>query len=324
MDNRTERFQKEYNDIEIPQELSLASRTGIERGKQYIQDQQNQQQDYQQEKRGRTMTGLKWTGSVAAAILISFTVGINTVPAFAKSLHDVPVLGELVKVLKFTNGSAGGGTIQDGVDVNFISLKQEKNRDQMILNFANSDTTEDLASTYNVKFSENPSTMTVTVHGARNFSAVKDLATLKQSKYVQDAYPLVTLDDSAIRFNVSFKEPVAYEVKEYKDPAQVEITFKHKKVDVGKESTIYSVRTISMLQGEELAINEEMVYGLEDVRVLKDKGDMFFVEAGNFDTEAKATAFLKKIQKEKSLSNLWIVEKRASQQAPQNIPQAGI
>lgn len=328
LDNKLEQLQQAYHDIEIPEELSLASRTGIERGKQYKRDQQNQQpqldNQHKQEKRGMKMSGLKWTGSVAAALLISFTVGVNTVPAFADSLHDVPVLGKLVSVLKFTNGSAGGGTIQDGVDVNFISLKQEKNSDQMILNFANSDLTQDFASSYNVKFSDDPSTMTITVYGARNFSAVKDLETLKQSKYVQDAYPLITLDDSAIRFNVSFKEAVAYEVKEYKDPAQVAITLKQKNSDVKKESTIYSVRSISQLADESLAANEEMVFGLEGVRILKDKGDMYFVEAGYFDTEAKANAFLKKIQEEKGVGHLWIIEKRSSQEIPQCIPQAGI
>ncbi|WP_339314340.1 DUF4179 domain-containing protein [Paenibacillus sp. FSL R10-2734] len=325
MDNRLERLQQAYNDIEIPEELSLASRKGIERGKQYKQEQSHQLDNQtKQVKRGTKMNGLKWTGSVAAAILISFTVGVNTVPAFADSLHDVPVLGKLVSVLKFTDGSAGGGTIQDGVDVNFISLKQDKKSDQMILNFANSDTTQDLASSYNVKFTDNPSVMTVTVHGARNFSAVKDLETLKQSKYVQDAYPLITLDDSAIRFNVTFKEPVAYEVKEYKDPAQVAITLKDKKGDEGKQDTIYSVRTISLLADEGLAVNEEMVFGLKDVRILKDNGDMYLVEAGYFDTEAKATAFLKKIQKEKGVGEYWIVEKRTSQEAPKCIPQLGV
>ncbi len=323
MDNRLERLQQAYSDIEIPEELSLASRKGIERGKQYKQDQSHQLDNQtKQVKRGTNMSGLKWTGSVAAAILISFTVGVNTVPTFADSLHDVPVLGKLVSVLKFTDGSAGGGTIQDGVDVNFISLKQDKNSDQMILNFANSDNTQDLASSYNVKFTDNPSTMTVTVSGARNFSAIKDLETLKQSKYVQDAYPLITLDDSAIRFNVTFKEPVAYEVKEYKEPAQVAITLKDKKGDLGEGTSIYSLRTVSEPSGESQGMAEEMLFGLKDVRVLKDQKGLFLVEAGYFNTEAEALDQLKKIQTEYGIGDLLFVEKRSSQEIPQSISQA--
>lgn len=268
------------------------------------------------------MNGLKWTGSVAAAVIISFTVGVNTVPAFADSMNDVPVLGKLVRVLKFTDGSAGGGTIQDGVDVNFISLKHQKNSDQMILNFANSDNTQDLASSYNVKFTDNPSTMTVTVSGARNFSAIKDLETLKRSKYVLDAYPLITLDDSMIRFNVTFKEPVAYEVKEYKDPAQVAITLMDKKGDVGEGASIYSLRTVSAPSGESQGMAEEMLFGLKDVRVLKDQKGLFLVEAGYFNSEAEALAQLEKIQTEYGISDLLFVEKRSSQEIPQSISQA--
>ncbi|MEK3983148.1 DUF4179 domain-containing protein [Paenibacillus sp. FSL K6-3166] len=311
MDNQLERLQKAYNDIEIPEELSQASRKGIERGKLH-----------KQQKRGTKMNGLKWTGSVAAAVIISFTVGVNTVPAFADSMNDVPVLGKLVSVLKFTDGSAGGGTIQDGVDVNFISLKHQKNSDQMILNFANSDNTQDLASSYNVKFTDNPYTMTVTVSGARNFSAVKDLETLKESKYVQDAYPLITLDDSMIRFNVTFKEPVAYEVKEYKEPAQVAITLKDKKGNVGEGISIYSLRTLSEPAGESQGMAEEMLFGLENVRVLKDQKGLFLVEAGYFNTEAEALAQLKKIQTEHEVGDLLFVEKRSSHEIPQSISQA--
>lgn len=156
MDKQLERLQQAYNEIEIPKELSFASRKGIERGKIYKQ------------KNSSSKRALKWTGSVAAAVLISFTVGVNTVPAFASSMDQIPVLGKLVSVLQFTEGSAGGGTIQDGVDVNFISVKQLKNSDQLILNFANPDETQQMASSYNVKFTENPATMTITVSVPEN------------------------------------------------------------------------------------------------------------------------------------------------------------
>ncbi|WP_019910643.1 hypothetical protein [Paenibacillus sp. HW567] len=159
-------------------------------------------------------------------MLISFTISINSLPAFAESLEQVPVLGKLVEVLQFTGGSAGGGTIQDGADVKFITLKTRGESDQLVLDFASPDEGQTMASSYNVKFTEYPYTMMVTVSGARKFSAARDLETLKNSRYVRDAYPLITLDDSAIRFNITFKEPVAYEVKEYKDPAQVVITLK--------------------------------------------------------------------------------------------------
>ena len=306
MDKQQERLKQAYNDIEIPEELSFASRKGIERGKLH------------QRSTRTTKRGLQWAGAGAAAIVISFTVSVNTIPAFASSLDQVPVLGKLVSVLQFTQGSAGGGTIQDGVDVDFISVKQEKNSDQLIMNFANSDEAQQLASSYNVKFTEYPHTMTVTVNGARKFSAAKDLESLKKSRFVQDAYSLITLDDSAIRFNVTFTEPIAYEVQEYKDPAQVVITLKEDTGDDGDHVPVYSLRTASQPSGETLGIIEETLFELEGLRMLKDQEGLFLVEAGYFQSEAEALAQMKQIQTEYGLGEL-LVEKRSILQIPQSI-----
>lgn len=307
MGNRLERLQKAYDDIEIPEELSFATRKGMERGRAHKQ------------KSRVAKRGLKWTGSVAAAVMISLTIGVNTVPAFADSLEQIPVLGKLVKVLQFTQGSAGGGTIQDGVDVDFISVKQVEDSDQIIINFASPDDAEQFASSYNVKFSEYPSTMTVLISGARKFSAVKDLEALKQSRFVQDAYPLITLDDSAIRFNVTFKEPIIYEVKEYKDPAQVVITVKKGVEDHGNHAQVYSLRTVSQPYGETLGIAEETLFELPGLRMLKDQRGSYLVEAGYFNTEEEALAQLKQIQAEYGVGDSLVVEKRSLKQIPESI-----
>ncbi|MFF2911185.1 DUF4179 domain-containing protein [Paenibacillus sp. NPDC057934] len=304
MDKQLEVMHRAYNDIEIPQELSAATRMGIERGKQ------------QRRKNRVVRRSLKW-GSSAAAVLISFTISVNTMPAFAGSLEQVPVLGKLVEVLQFTHGSAGGGTIQDGVDVDFIALKTQGERDQLILNFANPDEDQTLASSYNVKFTEYPYTMTISVSGARKFSAAKDLETLKASRFVEDAYPLITLDDSAIRFSVTFKEPVSYEVKEYKDPAQVVITLKQGAGD--QKQPVYSLRTPSQPAGETLAIAEEMLFGVEGLRMLKDQKGLFLVEAGYYPTEEAAQEAMKQIQTEHGYAEPLIVEKRMAVELPQSI-----
>lgn len=306
MDKQQERLKQAYNDIEIPDELSFASRKGIERGKLH------------QRSTRSTKRGLQWAGAGAAAVLISFTVSVNTLPAFASSIDQIPVLGKLVSVLQFNQGSAGGGTIQDGVDVDFITVKQEKNSDQLILNFANSDETQQLASSYNVKFTEYPYTMTVTVSGARKFSAAKDLESLKKSRYVQDAYPLMTLDDSMIRFNVTFTEPVAYEVQEYKDPAQVVITLKEDAEFDGDHVPVYSLRTASQPSGETLGIIEETLFELEGLRILKDQEGLFLVEAGYFQSEAEALTQIDQIKTKYGYGDLF-VEKRSSLQIPQSI-----
>ena len=48
--------------------------------------------------RRRKNRALPWIASVAAACALLFA-GVNASPAFAKAMSDVPVLGEIVKVM---------------------------------------------------------------------------------------------------------------------------------------------------------------------------------------------------------------------------------
>lgn len=308
MDKSLERMQQTYNEIEIPKELSSFVRKGIEQGKSH------------RRKHSMTRRTLKWGGSAAAALLISLTVSVNTMPAFAENLEQVPVLGKLVEVLQFTHGSAKGGTVTDGVDVHFITVKPQGDRDQLIMNFAREGEEQSLASAYQVQFTEYPNTMTFTVNGARAFSAAKDLAALKQSRFVKDAYPLLTMDDSAIRFNVILDGPVTYEVKEYKDPAQVVVTLMAG--GEKQEQPVYALRTSSQPAGESLGLMEEILYGTAGLRVLKDREGLFVVEAGYYSSEAAAREKLKAIQTELGDQVSLLVEKRGPGEQPASIPAA--
>lgn len=66
---------------------------------------------------------------------------------------------------------------------------------------------------------------------------------------------------------------------------------------------------------------EEMLYGLEDMRMLKDQKGLYLVEAGYFNTEEEALKQLQKIKTEYGVEDLLVVEKRAVQQIPQSISQ---
>lgn len=310
MDERLKRMKQSYDEIDIPDELSIAVVKGIERGK---------QQRLQSNTRRRSR---RWIGRVsasAAALFIAFTIGINTVPAFANSLQEVPGLGQLVKILQFNKGSAGGGTIQDATDVNFITVKEQGDKESIILNFAQNGEAQQVASSFHVSFTEYPHTMTFTVGGARKFSAVKDFAALKESKRIEDAYELIPLDDSTVRFNVTFKEAVTYEVHEYKEPAQVVITIASDPEHNADRPPVYSVRTASFPYGESVGIAEEMLFGVENIRVLKDQQGLYFVEAGFYDTEAEANARMNAIKTELGYTDPLFVEKREDRQIPESI-----
>ncbi|MFF2529419.1 DUF4179 domain-containing protein [Brevibacillus sp. NPDC058079] len=307
LDNKLDDYKQAYHDIEIPEELAAVTEQAIERGKLH-------------RKRAKARTRwMKHAGVSAAAVFVLFTVSVNTMPAFASALENVPGLGQLVKILQFNKGSAGGGTPQDAVDVSFITLQKQGDQENIILNFTQDNEVQQNASSFHVSFTEYPNTMTFAVGGARRFSAVKDFEILKQSPYIEDAYEIISLDDSLVRFNVTFKEAIAYEVKEYKEPAQVVITISPKEVSPEEQQPVYAVRTASVPYGETLGVMEESLLVADNMRVLKDKQGGYFVEAGYYQTEAEAQEKMKQLKDEFDVVEPLFVEKREYFEVPGGI-----
>ncbi|MER2105997.1 MAG: DUF3298 domain-containing protein [Solibacillus sp.] len=83
MADKLKKLHEHYKDVPIPRELELM----IE---------QNLQRPHKKKRK------LPIILSTVAAAAVLFTAGINTSPAMAKNLADVPVLGQVVEVLTFT------------------------------------------------------------------------------------------------------------------------------------------------------------------------------------------------------------------------------
>jgi len=277
MSNRMDLFKKTYNEIDIPDQLAAVADAAIQRGK-------------IERKRTKQANSIRWAKRVvagAAALFILFTISINTMPAFASSLEKLPGLGQLVRTLQFNKGSAGGGTITDSTAINVISLEKKGDLEHIVIHFQQNNKDQQMTNSFSVNYSQYPNTMTFSIGGVRRFSAEKDLAELKKSSLIADAYPLISLDDSLVRFNITFKSNISYEVKEYKEPAQVVLTIKRDSAETNPP-TVYSLRTASSAFGETQGIYEEMLAGLEGVRTLKDQQGGYFVEAGYYSSEAAA------------------------------------
>ncbi|UVI28416.1 DUF4179 domain-containing protein [Paenibacillus spongiae] len=309
MNNRIESLKKAYEEIEIPDELAAVTEAAIQKGR----------MERQRKKPRRANRWVKWVGVSAAGLFVLFTVSINTMPALASSLEQIPGLGTLVRTLQFNKGTAGGGAITDSTDVNVISLHKKEGQEQIVIHFQQNNQPQQIANSFSVKYSEYPNMMSFAIGGARKFSAEQDLAALKNSEWVEDAYEIISLDDSLIRFNVIFKDNVAYEVQEYKEPAQVVLTLKPGESHAG-QPPVYSVRTASSPYGESQGIYEEMLFGAEGLRTMKDKEGTYFVEAGYFKTEAEAEAKRQKwIQTHGFDERSLFIERREALQIPEAI-----
>ncbi|WP_449620678.1 DUF3298 domain-containing protein [Robertmurraya sp. Marseille-Q9965] len=104
-DKKIEQLIEQYKEIPIPLELNRVVYQALEKRK------------------SRKTLYLWGVGAVAAVII--FTTSINVSPAFAKTLVDVPVVGEIVEVLTFKKIMVDEGTYQANLDVPKLQMDNE-------------------------------------------------------------------------------------------------------------------------------------------------------------------------------------------------------
>lgn len=83
MDKKLDELKKEYNQIPVPAELDFVVRQAL--------------------KKNRGISVMKKTAIGAAAAALLFVGCVNASPALARSMEQLPVLGQVVKVVSFTS-----------------------------------------------------------------------------------------------------------------------------------------------------------------------------------------------------------------------------
>ncbi len=286
MNNRQEVFnemKRMHLDMTVPDTLDDAIKRGTLEGKRLSEKRASTA------KGARPGAGFRVMAGAAAAMMI-LILSLNLSPAFADRMSGIPILGQLVKVLIFTNGSAEGGEITDGSDVSGVSAVKSGESEYFTIHFQQGELPQDIAGAYTVQYAKHPDTLSFQLSGVRMFSAAEDFDALKGSSLVEDVYPIITMDDSMVRFMIVFKEPVVYEVKEMKEPASLVIQV----TPGGKQDEDvppYRLRTAEMPRGESLAIAEEMLMNaFPQRRILHvaQNSENYYIELGQFATKADA------------------------------------
>lgn len=296
-------LKNDYDNIEIPNELDDFIKKGVMKGREEMKKNNSKN---------------KWFKGVAstAAVFVAFTLSVNTIPAFANSIINIPVIGDLVKIVQIDKESVTGGKITDGTDVDSIEIKENAEGESIVIGISKDNVIADIAPHFDVEYNESPYTLTFTISGARGLSAEKYFDSLKENKFVSDVYKIITMDDSMVRFNAVLNGPVKVEVQEYKDPAQIIVNLtKDEETNV---KTIYSVRSASYPNGETIGIMEEM-FGFETSRIIKDEDGTFLVEAGTFESEEAANEKIEEIKNNFGSDMKIYIEERNARDIPKVI-----
>ncbi|MCI8804678.1 MAG: DUF3298 and DUF4163 domain-containing protein [Clostridiales bacterium] len=87
---KIDELKREFNNIEVPDEVNFIVREAILRSKKNVKGE-------------RFFNMIRKTGIAAAVLFAGFIVSVNSIPAMAKSLLDMPFVGPFVKVFVFTD-----------------------------------------------------------------------------------------------------------------------------------------------------------------------------------------------------------------------------
>lgn len=114
MNEKIEQMKQHYMDIPIPKELDFIVNRAIKQNK-------------------KRKSNFKWAFAVAAAAIL-FVAGINTSSSLAHALSEVPLVGDLVKVLTFREYKFNEGTYKANLEVPAITNLDNKTLEETLNN----------------------------------------------------------------------------------------------------------------------------------------------------------------------------------------------
>lgn len=262
-----------YADIEVAAELDKVINNAISRA---------ERQRRRTSRQRRAMLGF-------AALFACFAISINTIPAFAAFMGELPGVGRIVNILRLNNDTAGGGEITDGQQVGPIIVENET-----LTIFFSEGMPNSVLPWYQATYKEYPYSLVLELGGVRSLFADGQLPSFAGSDLIDDMYRLITLDDSAQRYVITFSQAVDVEVRELANQAALQIAVSPAVASASEP--VYAVRTASVSFGEHVGYMEEMLFHAldfqtETLRMLRDIEGTYFVEAAYFGSESEALAF---------------------------------
>lgn len=114
---RLEKSREIYESIAVPEELEEKVEAAICSARERREKMQNNSRE-----RSRRKTVYRWAAGIAAVFAAAFIVGLNTSESFAFGVQDLPVIGELAKILTVRSYEKKEEDIQIEVEVPGVEL----------------------------------------------------------------------------------------------------------------------------------------------------------------------------------------------------------
>lgn len=117
---KLEKLKEEYDNIPIPEELSVRIQQEIEKSK------KREEEKNRTGRRRAFKKAVQIGGTAAAAVCIIFTAALNTNQVFAQAASEIPVIGQLAQVLTFRSYETEKDDIGISVEIPSVEMIEEE------------------------------------------------------------------------------------------------------------------------------------------------------------------------------------------------------
>lgn len=114
--SRLEEMKERYDDIVIPAELNGRIQQEITKSRKQQAEKNNAGRRY------RLTRVIRGVGTAAAAVCVLFTAALNTSPVFAKEAAQLPIIGEVARILTFRSYETEKDDIAVSVEIPTIEM----------------------------------------------------------------------------------------------------------------------------------------------------------------------------------------------------------
>lgn len=114
--SRLEEMKERYDDIVIPAELNVRIQQEITKSRKQQAEKNNAGRRY------RLTRVIRGVGTAAAAVCVLFTAALNTSPVFAKEAAQLPIIGEVARILTFRSYETEKDDIAVSVEIPTIEM----------------------------------------------------------------------------------------------------------------------------------------------------------------------------------------------------------
>jgi hypothetical protein len=239
--------------------------------------------------------------------------GIPQDPATYPIVVRPPIKAHLGKQDTYRDsGTVQGGELgADGIDLFSISFAKHDTFERLVFDLHKWNMPGDppavRPSFFLVAYEKYPYRLVFEIEGIRMVNAT--FPNFAGSTYINNLHVAGSLGDSGVKYALTLKKPIEFEIYELHQPARIVVDIKGSKIKREKSPAVYSLRTQSLRPQSVISIQEIFTDLYKEARILQSRNKKYIVEEGYYKTEQEALARKKYLAK--NLKELKAIDKEA-------------